>query len=142
MYSTCSCTFFSFWAKYWRYLEFHLVFDVYQKGVETPELEKGAVKAIQDLYDVVQHDVLAINMRSVNLLLYGSSCTFFLLLPWMHEFLHICREHYETWNILSKARTEGRLFTNLKWPQDAELVCLGSCLLFSFQFSLRKCLFP
>ncbi|KAB1227940.1 Callose synthase 9 [Morella rubra] len=63
------------------------------KGVETPELEKGAVKAIQDLYDVVQHDVLAINMR----------------------------EHYETWNILSKARTEGRLFTNLKWPQDAEL---------------------
>jgi callose synthase len=33
--------------------------------VETPESEKGAVKAVQDLYDVVRHDVLSINMRSV-----------------------------------------------------------------------------
>ncbi|KAG6682973.1 hypothetical protein I3842_13G169600 [Carya illinoinensis] len=63
------------------------------KEVKTPELEEGAVKAIQELYDVVRHDVLSINMR----------------------------EHYETWNILSKARTEGRLFTKLKWPQGAEL---------------------
>ncbi|CAN1241676.1 Callose synthase 9, partial [Linum perenne] len=31
------------------------------------------------------------------------------------------REHYDTWNLLSKARTEGRLFTNLKWPRDPEL---------------------
>jgi hypothetical protein len=35
------------------------------------------------------------------------------------------REHYETWNALSKARTEGRLFAKLKWPKDAELVCFG-----------------
>ncbi|XP_059665125.1 callose synthase 9 [Cornus florida] len=63
------------------------------KENETPELESGAIKAIQDLYDVVRHDVLSINMR----------------------------EHYETWNILSKARTEGRLFSKLRWPQDAEL---------------------
>ncbi|CAK7339193.1 unnamed protein product [Dovyalis caffra] len=60
---------------------------------EKPDLEKGAVKAVQDLYDVVRHDVLSIDMR----------------------------EHYETWNFLSKARAEGRLFTNLKWPRDPEL---------------------
>ncbi|OMP02607.1 Glycosyl transferase, family 48 [Corchorus capsularis] len=60
---------------------------------EKPEHEKGAVKAVQDLYDVVRHDVLAINMR----------------------------EHYEQWNNISKARTEGRLFAKLKWPRDPEL---------------------
>ncbi|KAJ6340910.1 hypothetical protein OIU78_009150 [Salix suchowensis] len=57
--------------------------------------KSGAIKAVQDLYDVVQHDVLSMNMR------FG--------------------EHYETWNLLLKARAEGRLFTNLKWPRDAEL---------------------
>lgn len=36
-----------------------------QKEVETPELKKGAVKAVQDLYDVIRHDVLSVNMRSV-----------------------------------------------------------------------------
>ncbi|GFZ18220.1 glucan synthase-like 10 [Actinidia rufa] len=63
------------------------------KEAETPEVHNGAVKAIQDLYDVVRHDILAINMR----------------------------EHYETWNMLSKARNESRLFSKLKWPQDVEL---------------------
>lgn len=63
------------------------------KEAETPELVNGAIKAVQDLYDVVRHDVLSINMR----------------------------ENYETWNLLSKARTEGRLFSKLKWPRDAEL---------------------
>ncbi|KAI3461055.1 hypothetical protein Pfo_017718 [Paulownia fortunei] len=63
------------------------------KKDQTPELETGAVKAILDLYDVMRHDVLSINMR----------------------------DNYETWNMLSKARTEGRLFQNLKWPKDAEL---------------------
>ncbi|KAL7084442.1 hypothetical protein ACP275_14G223700 [Erythranthe tilingii] len=63
------------------------------KKDQTPELETGAVKAILDLYDVMRHDILSINMR----------------------------DNYETWNMLSKARTEGRLFQKLKWPQDAEL---------------------
>ncbi|KAK3042260.1 hypothetical protein RJ639_001855 [Escallonia herrerae] len=63
------------------------------KEVETPELVNGAVKAVQDLYDVVRIDILSINMS----------------------------KHYETWNMLSKARTEGRLFSKLKWPTDAEL---------------------
>ncbi|KAF7149422.1 hypothetical protein RHSIM_Rhsim03G0142900 [Rhododendron simsii] len=65
-----------------------------EKEAEKPDLHNGAVKAIQDLYNVVHHDVLSVNMR----------------------------EHYETWNILSKARNEGRLFSNLKWPQDVALV--------------------
>ncbi|XP_073063640.1 callose synthase 9-like isoform X1 [Primulina eburnea] len=63
------------------------------KKDKTPELETGAVKAILDLYDVMQHDMFSINMR----------------------------ENYETWNRLFKARTEGRLFQKLKWPRDAEL---------------------
>ncbi|THF95571.1 hypothetical protein TEA_019008 [Camellia sinensis var. sinensis] len=67
--------------------------SIVKKEVETPELKNGAVKAIQDLYDVVRLDVLNLNMR----------------------------EHYETWNMLSKARNEGRLFINLNWPRDAEL---------------------
>lgn len=63
------------------------------KGGETSDLEKGAVKAVQDLYDVIRHDFLSIDMS----------------------------KNYETWNLLSKARTEGRLFTKIKWPKDAEL---------------------
>ncbi|PIN22751.1 1,3-beta-glucan synthase/callose synthase catalytic subunit [Handroanthus impetiginosus] len=63
------------------------------KKDQTPELETGAVKAILDLYDVMRHDVLSINMR----------------------------DNYETWNMLSRARNEGRLFQKLRWPIDAEL---------------------
>ncbi|XP_057422591.1 callose synthase 9 [Lotus japonicus] len=58
------------------------------KETETPELERGAVRAVQDLYDVVRLDVLSLNMR----------------------------ENYDTWNLLSKARDEGHLFEKLKWP--------------------------
>ncbi|KAK4771868.1 hypothetical protein SAY86_013643 [Trapa natans] len=64
------------------------------KEAETSNPIKGAVKAVQDLYDVVHHDVLSINMR----------------------------ENYDTWNLLSKARNDGRLFSNLKWPKDPELI--------------------
>ncbi|KAL3347221.1 hypothetical protein AABB24_021083 [Solanum stoloniferum] len=63
------------------------------KKEHTPELETGAVKAIQDLYDVLRLDVLHYNKR----------------------------DHIDTWNTLSKARNEGRLFSKLKWPRDAEL---------------------
>ncbi|KAK9154596.1 hypothetical protein Sjap_002076 [Stephania japonica] len=63
------------------------------KEPETPELAKGAVEAVQDLYDVVQCDILNVNMR----------------------------EHFETWHLLLKARAEGRLFSKLKWPKDMEL---------------------
>lgn len=60
---------------------------------EKPDLAEGAVKAVQDLYDVVTHDILSYNLR----------------------------EHYDTWRILAKARNEGRLFSKLEWPKDAEL---------------------
>ncbi|XXG39232.1 hypothetical protein AAC387_Pa01g0246 [Persea americana] len=63
------------------------------KEEESPELANGAVEAVQDLYDVVRHDIISLNMR----------------------------ENYETWNQLYKARTEGRLFSKLNWPKDAEL---------------------
>ncbi|KAK8282320.1 hypothetical protein V6Z12_D08G018700 [Gossypium hirsutum] len=60
---------------------------------EKPEHEKGAVNAVQDLYDVVRHDVLAIYLR----------------------------EHSDQWQSILKARTEGRLFAKLNWPRDPEL---------------------
>ncbi|WCJ32417.1 glucan synthase-like 10 [Euphorbia peplus] len=63
------------------------------KEPETSDLKKGAIKAVQDLYDVMRHDFLSIIMR----------------------------EHYDDWNLLSEARSEGRLFTDLKWPRNAEL---------------------
>ncbi|KAI3696996.1 hypothetical protein L6452_29684 [Arctium lappa] len=63
------------------------------KEVENPELERGAVNAALDLYDVIQLDFLNVNMR----------------------------KNYATWNMLLKARKEGRLFSKLKWPRDPEL---------------------
>lgn len=63
------------------------------KGAETPDSVKGAVKAVQDLYDVIHFEVLAVDQR----------------------------EHYQTWNMLSNARAEGRLFSKLHWPEDTEL---------------------
>ncbi|WJX21764.1 Callose synthase 9 [Trifolium repens] len=58
------------------------------KETEKPELERGAVSAVQDLYDVVRYDVLSIHMR----------------------------DYYDTWSLLTKARDEGHLFQKLKWP--------------------------
>ncbi|MCH80986.1 callose synthase 9-like, partial [Trifolium medium] len=61
---------------------------MWYKETETPELERGAVGAVQDLYDVVRYDVLSIHMR----------------------------DNYDTWSLLTKARDEGNLFQKLKWP--------------------------
>ncbi|KAJ4898380.1 Callose synthase 9 [Raphanus sativus] len=66
------------------------------KENETPEHAKGAIKALQDLYDVMRLDILQINMRV----------------------------QYEAWNILTLAWNEGRLFTKLKWPKDPEMKAL------------------
>ncbi|PKA45890.1 Callose synthase 9 [Apostasia shenzhenica] len=60
---------------------------------ESPELQKGAVSAMQDLYYVVHHDILFVDMGG----------------------------NLDVWNQISKARAEGRLFSNLKWPADPEL---------------------
>lgn len=44
-------------------MSYYLKMFVLQKEAETADSEKGAIKAVQDLYDVVQYDVLSINMR-------------------------------------------------------------------------------
>ncbi|XP_062083872.1 callose synthase 9 [Humulus lupulus] len=63
------------------------------KEVETSDQEKGAVKAVQDLYDVVRLDLLSVNMG----------------------------ENREIYMSISKAWKEGRLFQKIKWPKDPEL---------------------
>ncbi|CAH1415471.1 unnamed protein product [Lactuca virosa] len=30
-------------------------------------------------------------------------------------------EQLDTWNILAKARNEGRLFANIRWPRDPDI---------------------
>ncbi|CAN8316738.1 unnamed protein product [Cochlearia groenlandica] len=61
---------------------------------ETPDLAKGAAKAMFDFYDVVTHELLS----------------------------HDLREQLDTWNILRQARNEGRLFSRLEWPRDPEII--------------------
>lgn len=60
---------------------------------ETPELVRGAAKAVYDLYEVVTHDLLSPDLR----------------------------EQLDTWNILARARNEGRLFSRIEWPKDPEI---------------------
>ncbi|KAJ7532009.1 hypothetical protein O6H91_14G068400 [Diphasiastrum complanatum] len=59
---------------------------------ETPERAKAAVKALQDLYEVMMRDFLSSELR----------------------------EKFESWAVLKNARREERLFSNLVWPSDAE----------------------
>ncbi|WOL05975.1 Callose synthase 9 [Canna indica] len=63
------------------------------KGEENPKLLDGAVNAVQDLYDVVHHDVLTIDMRG----------------------------NIDAWSEIMNARADGRLFSNLNWPKNPEL---------------------
>ncbi|KAJ4712497.1 Callose synthase [Melia azedarach] len=60
---------------------------------ETPDLAKGAAKALLDLYEVVTHDLLSSDLR----------------------------EQLDTWNILARARKDGRLFSRIEWPKDPEI---------------------
>ncbi|CAN1239529.1 Callose synthase 10 [Linum grandiflorum] len=60
---------------------------------ETPDLAKGAANAVYQLYEVVTHDLLSSDLR----------------------------EQLDTWNILAKARNEGRLFSRIQWPRDPEI---------------------
>ncbi|XVF54616.1 hypothetical protein PTKIN_Ptkin05aG0196000 [Pterospermum kingtungense] len=59
---------------------------------EKPE-EKGAANAVYQFYEVVTHDLLS----------------------------HDLREQLDTWNILARARNEGRLFSRIEWPKDPEI---------------------
>nr|KAJ0213847.1 hypothetical protein LSAT_V11C400188290 [Lactuca sativa] len=60
---------------------------------EKPELAKGAAKAVYELYEVVTHGLLSPDLS----------------------------EQLDTWNILAKARNEGRLFANIGWPRDPDI---------------------
>ncbi|KAG8379394.1 hypothetical protein BUALT_Bualt07G0084000 [Buddleja alternifolia] len=59
----------------------------------TPELAKGAAKAVYDFYDVVTHELLSSDLR----------------------------EQLDTWNILLRARNESRLFSRIEWPKDPDI---------------------
>ncbi|KAL8526796.1 hypothetical protein ACS0TY_015857 [Phlomoides rotata] len=59
----------------------------------TPELAKGAAKAVYDFYDVVTHELLSPDLR----------------------------EQLDTWHILLRARNEGRLFSKIEWPKDLDI---------------------
>uniref|UniRef100_A0A803P8P0 1,3-beta-glucan synthase n=2 Tax=Cannabis sativa TaxID=3483 RepID=A0A803P8P0_CANSA len=59
---------------------------------EDPDLSKGAAKAVYELYEVVTHELLSPDLR----------------------------EQLDTWNILARARNEGRLFSRIEWPKDTE----------------------
>ncbi|KAK4436910.1 Callose synthase 10 [Sesamum alatum] len=59
----------------------------------TPELAKGAAKAVYDFYDVVTHELLSSDLR----------------------------EQLDTWHILLRARNEGRLFSRIEWPKDPDI---------------------
>ncbi|QCE14943.1 callose synthase [Vigna unguiculata] len=58
-----------------------------------PELAKGAAKAVHDLYEVVTHELVSSDLR----------------------------ENLDTWNLLARARDEGRLFSRIIWPNDPEI---------------------
>ncbi|KAL4584830.1 hypothetical protein LXL04_009440 [Taraxacum kok-saghyz] len=60
---------------------------------EKPELAKGAAKAVYELYEVVTHGLLSSDLS----------------------------EQLDTWNILARARNEGRLFANIGWPRDPDI---------------------
>ncbi|KAF8390568.1 hypothetical protein HHK36_025095 [Tetracentron sinense] len=61
---------------------------------ETPDRARGAAKAMYELYVVVTHDLLSSDLR----------------------------EQLDTWNILARARNEGRLFSRIEWPKDPEIM--------------------
>lgn len=60
---------------------------------DQPELAKGAANALYQLYEVVTHDLVSSDLR----------------------------EQLDTWNILARARNEGRLFSTIQWPRDPEI---------------------
>jgi callose synthase len=60
---------------------------------ETADRAAGVTKALRELYEVVTHEFLAPNLR----------------------------EQFDTWQLLLRARNDGRLFSNIFWPKDLEM---------------------
>ncbi|XP_062209649.1 callose synthase 9 isoform X2 [Phragmites australis] len=69
------------------------VLGILRSTTESGDLKKGAVNAIQDLYEVVYHEVVSFDMSG----------------------------NIDDWTQINRARAEGRLFNNLKWPNDPGL---------------------
>lgn len=65
-------------------------------------------------------DVFSVNQRFVAWL--ESNCFSVCFYYSIFCSYNCCRDNYETWNVLSRARNKGSLFQKLKWPQDAEVV--------------------
>jgi callose synthase len=63
---------------------------------ETAGLAAGVTKALLELYEVITHEFLAPNLR----------------------------EQFDTWQLLLRARNEGRLFSKIFWPNDPEMVLI------------------
>lgn len=104
----------------------------FQTRNETPELAKGATKALFDFYDVVTHELLSSDLRlvhSLSLFACALKCLLFIHSLWnlnwgCINFFFSIREQLDTWNILLRARNEGRLFSKIEWPKDPEIVSL------------------
>ncbi|XP_066375465.1 callose synthase 10 [Miscanthus floridulus] len=60
---------------------------------ETAGRAAGVTKALLELYEVVTHEFLASNLR----------------------------EQFDTWQLLLRARNDGRLFSKIFWPKDPEM---------------------
>ncbi|WVZ58008.1 hypothetical protein U9M48_008324 [Paspalum notatum var. saurae] len=60
---------------------------------ETASRAAGVTKALRELYDVITHDFLAPNLS----------------------------EQFDSWQLLLRARNDGRLFSNIFWPKDPEM---------------------
>ncbi|XP_004985950.1 callose synthase 9 [Setaria italica] len=69
------------------------VLGILRGTTESNDLKKGAVNAIQDLYEVVHHEVFSVDISG----------------------------YLDEWTQINRARAEGRLFNNLKWPNDPGL---------------------
>lgn len=86
-----------------------------------PALKKGAAKAVYELYDIVTHDLVSSDLR-YDFIKCNSPVFFYNFFNFLHSFFLFPRENLDTWNILARAREEGRLFSNIQWPNDPEIV--------------------
>lgn len=90
---------------------------------ETPQLAKGVANAVYELYEVVTHGLLSPDLRYV--IQFPFVFRYFTFSMGNHAFsFSFISEQIDTWNILARARNEGRLFSNVGWPRDPDIVKL------------------
>ena len=96
---------------------------------ESPERVMGIPKAVFDLYDIITNELLIGNLRLLLICrLFSETISlamcFSLLI--IRPFVIGEREEIASWNILVRARNEGRLFSEINWPKDPESVGISS----------------